>query len=430
MGSSGLNSGDGSETAHLVVLGGGPAGFGVLRALDKHRHDWARHSVILIDKDPDVHLGAGALGSYYTTSDTAGRVFLETAEIGQSLDFGGRSPQPAPLTYLHKLCDTRSSVSLDVASDLLRIGAAAFLSPRPTPGPQIVKGQVTSIAPRGAAYSIVVATNEGSYNLKAANVVIAIGGRPWLPVILRAEREKGSHLLHSDAVLRRDSRYIGCLDALPRKPRILVIGGSHSAFAATRTLLTEPISRGWQAGTVGLVHRHPIRVTYPDVTSAIGAGASFSDADICSKTGVVFRFAGLRTDSASLFVRIKRGHEKRVDMRLDRSSESLLDLCRSADLIVAATGYTSRASDLISSELSPGDDLNARPRLLVNHDAQMLDAHGRPRSGLFAIGLGSGALPDRDRYGGEYSYSGEVDGVWYYQQAIAPRIVAHIGRAG
>ncbi len=78
---------------------------------------------------------------------------------------------------------------------------------------------------------------------------------------------------------------------------MLVVGGSHSAFAVTGRLLRSRVP--WGSGAIVVAHRSPVRVTYPDVESAWAQGVSVTPADVCAATGVVNRFGGLRADAAA-----------------------------------------------------------------------------------------------------------------------------------
>ena len=63
----------------------------------------------------------------------------------------------------------------------------------------------------------------------------------------------------------------------------------------------------------------------------------------------------------------------------------------------------------------------------VNEQCEVLDRKGNVVPNLYASGLATGFIP-RGELGGELSFTGQTNGLWYYQNAIAERIIRNLDR--
>jgi L-lysine 6-monooxygenase (NADPH-requiring) len=371
----------------LLIAGVGPAGMALLAtaeatgALDR----WLDRGLHAVDPTGDA---SGQLGCYAVRSDTTGRVFAEVS----------RSALPNPDANEASLlaeCDSDSPVPLATAANLLRAAARPTLAAAAS---ALVNGTVTGLRPVPDGVEVTIQTPSGTRSVRAQRVAVAIGGRPWITPELANLRPDA---VHSDAVIRRTVTGTG---------RVVVIGGSHSAFSAVRVLLDHG-----QVDAVTVVHRSPVRVTYDDPAAAAADGCRFGPDDVDAATGRVFRFGGLRTDSADLYRAIRDGAEPRVTLT---SWPPDPDLIASTELIVAATGYTERVSDLLPAGFGS----------CVFDNAGALRAGGRPVPGIFGIGLGAGRRRDAET-GGEKSFTATIDGVWFYRNVVAPVLVERLTSA-
>jgi hypothetical protein len=369
------------EQVGLLIVGLGPGGTALLSAaraagaLD----GWLEHGLLVVDPGGD---GSGRLGQYAVRSDTTGRVFAEVS----------RDALPASDAALLARCDADEPVPLSVAAALLAAAARPTLS---AIAPARVVGVVTGLRPGRNGIEVTVATDTGPRSLLARRVVIASGGRALIPAAIVG---LGVDVVHSDAVIR--GQVVG-------EGHVVIVGGSHSAFSAARVLLAQP-----QVGSVTIHHRAPVRVTYADRSAAAADGCRFGPQDVCPATGRVFRFGGLRTDSAELYRAIRDGAETRVRLT-GRPIDA--ERARSADLVVAATGYGPRVGSL----LPPG----AGPATFDHHGA--LHVAGRMVAGVFGLGLGAGHRRDLAT-GGEPSFCGAIDGVWFYRNVVAPALLERL----
>lgn len=386
----------------LAIAGLGPGGMAVLGAareagtLDR----LAGRGLRVIDPAID-RSGVGRLGDYAVRSDTSARVFAECA--GPALRGNG---DPALLALLSS-CEHDGPVALSTAARLLSAAAGATLAA--LDAEIVVPGRVVAIRPDSSGVTVEVAGGAGIDTVRARAVIVATGGRPHVAAQLRAAAGS-STVTHSDEMVC--GRLPG---GLAEGALIVVVGGAHSAFSATRVLLERRSDV-----TVTIVHRAPIRVTYADAPAARADGAVFGAADICPQTGRVHRYGGLRGDSAELYRAVRDGREPRVALLAGQIRDrAVATRLAAADLVVAATGYREAVGALLRM---PTPDCR-----FDSDGALWADGSRVPR--VYGIGLGAGRRRDR-LTGGEASFGGRIDGVWFYQHVVAPRLLERLAGGG
>ncbi|GAA3559459.1 hypothetical protein GCM10022197_13600 [Microlunatus spumicola] len=384
-----------------LVVGLGPAGLALLSAAEQGGVLDALLDGGLRVVDPVLaRAGSGRLGDYAVRSDTAGRVFVEAA-------YAGAPPRKGPGADLCDRCGTDDPVPLGTAAALLAAAARPVLDRVGAADPDAtVAGRVVALQPGPDGTRVVVETATGRSASVAEHVaervVVANGGRPHVASEV-ARLAPGA--VHSDAV-------IGRRVPVPDGP-VTVVGGSHSAFSAARVLLDADPGRRRPEGWLTLVHRSPVRVTYPDAAAATRDGCAFGPEDVCPQTGRVFRLGGLRGDSAALYRSVRDGEEPRVRLHHGPLAPAHV---RGAGLVVAATGYREAVSPLL-----PG-----RPGRTSFDPSGALVVDGAPVPGIVGMGLGAGRHRDAGT-GGEASFSGRIDGVWFYRNVVAPALLARLG---
>jgi hypothetical protein len=266
-------------------------------------------------------------------------------------------------------------------------------------------------------------------------VVSALGGRqdrehalttPIGPGVRLADGHTDRVLLTEQVLTADGPARLTAMLAGGRSTRVVIIGGSHSAFAAAWVLL-HATGVAFGPGDITILHRRPPRIFYPDAASARAERyTDFGPDDVCPLTGRVYRLAGLRWDSRDLLRRIWRiggaPAEHRVRLiRLDPAADGGVPaLLAGAALIIPAFGYRPRTIPVLDEHGRPVP-LSAGPSL-VDSDCRVLDAAGTPVPGLLGIGLASGFTLDGP-LGGEPSFTGQTNGLWLYQNGIGRRIV-------
>lgn len=233
-------------------------------------------------------------------------------------------------------------------------------------------------------------------------------------------------LMQSGEVLSRGG-LLKVAERLQKKlnPRIAILGGSTSAMAVAHALLHRLPQVSFGPGGVTLFHRRPLKVYYNSRAEALADRYNdFGPDDLCPVTSRVYRFAGLRLDSRDLLMQLYglggRPPEPRMTMHLlkDQDEEAVRRI-DSADLVIAAFGYRPNALPLFRGDGGRipllAESNPASP--LVNQECRVLNAEGLPIAGVFGIGLAAGFRPPA-AFGGETTFSGQVNGLWLWQNGV------------
>jgi hypothetical protein len=433
-------------SALALILGAGPAGTGPLvnaqqRGLLPRLLD-AGVTVV----DTQDRMGHGTIGRYRINSDTTGGTFLECL-AGQEADLFARVLGTEALRRLDQFRQSAAPLRL-VGDFLAEIGgalrhaidahpASAFRpSTRAISVRRTADGFATTVEPAGGG--------EPS-EIHSRYVVSALGGRQDRDRALTAPIVPGVRLdRHADRVLLTEqvltedgpARLEKMLTTAGHR-RVVIVGGSHSAFSSAWVLLNE-VSGEFGPGDITMLHRTTPRIFYPTAADAHAEGyTDFGDDDLCPLTGRVYRLAGLRWDSRELLRRIwsvggapaeDRVRLRRLDPAVDDGVSALLD---EAAVIIPAFGYRPATVPVLDEHGRPvplSDGGAGRPPL-VDDRCRLLGADGRPVPGMFGIGLASGFVLDGP-LGGEPSFTGQTNGLWLYQNGIGERIVDQLLAAG
>lgn len=93
------------------------------------------------------------------------------------------------------------------------------------------------------------------------------------------------------------------------KKKIVIIGGSHSAFSAAWVCLNKLTVFSTQF-QIYIIHRTPVKVFYG--TKREAERDKYYDYDAPNKCGQIHPFGGLRGDAKDLYRSVKRGEETRI----------------------------------------------------------------------------------------------------------------------
>jgi hypothetical protein len=424
-----------------VVLGAGPAGTGPLVNAQQRGLLSRLLDAGLAVVDRQDRMGRGTIGRYIINSDTTAGTFLECL-AGQEAGLFARVSGTDALRQLEEL--RRSAAPLRLVGEFLgEIGGALQQAVDAHPVSRFLP-RTRAVAVRRTAdggFATAVEPSDGgrTYELRSRYVVSALGGyqdreraltAPIAPGVRLADRYADRVLL-TEQVLTADgpARLEKMLEAGGSR-RVVIIGGSHSAFSSAWVLLHQ-VSGEFGAGDITILHRRPPRLFYPTAADAHAEGyTDFGPDDLCPLTGRVYRLAGLRWDSRELLRRIwavgGAPAERRVrlvplDPAVDDGVSALLD---DAAVIIPAFGYRPVTVPVLDEHGRPVELAGAGPgtRPLVDDRCRVLDAGGVPVPGMFGIGLASGFVLDGP-LGGERSFTGQTNGLWLYQNGIGRRIV-------
>jgi hypothetical protein len=143
--------------------------------------------------------------------------------------------------------------------------------------------------------------------LRAAHVVLANGAKLHQPAWANRFLDTlvPSGLLQTRQGLRELRRRLRRAAAA----RVVLVGGSHSAFSTARLLLDlQSELLGSRTLEVCIVHRSPLKVYYRSEAEARQDGYTDYPPDaVCRATGQVHVFSGLQMEAKQLFQRVRDG---------------------------------------------------------------------------------------------------------------------------
>jgi hypothetical protein len=418
-----------------LILGAGPGGMGPLvwAAQNDRLHSWLDDGVGILDRSGGM---GGTLGRYAINSDSLGAAYLECLDASAARElFMPLRNDPATREletmrdgfprlelvdrYLHRLGDRlQQIVSQHPASRFFSDADISALHLRSG-------GSVGVQAIRRDGSSLIV---------EAETAIMALGGRQDKAAYLGAELMPGVRLADSDPdkIMPSDmlmtasgqSHASGILNRASKR-RVVILGGSHSAFSAAWVLTSLLTDVRFAAGEIVILLRRSPSIFYETKEAARADGYEVADRDVCPRTRRVNRLGGLRGNGREMWRRLARrpgtAPEERVAMmRLPEphlSSVSLRQLLDEAALIVPAFGYRMATVPVFDEEgrrLALKADAGGPA---VGRDARPLLAEGGRLTNVFGIGLGTDYRP-WGAMGGEPSFDGQANSLWLYQNDI------------
>jgi len=409
-----------------IIIGGGPGGLGPLISAAQQGllPAWLDRGVAIVDRQDNL---GGTLGRYGINSDSLGGSYLEcldaeglppslrrlrldplTHEIARYRD--GFPPLSLVHRYMHRLGEAIEGI-------LHAHGNAQFL-PR-------TEAKALRLRRDGAIEVELRTANGEPTTLAARTAIVALGGRqnaPEPPLLF--DLTLADDLMPSDYLLSRAGLHEArSILASAGARRIVILGGSHSAYSVAWALLQLPEAQALRRGQIVILQRQAPPIFYPDREAAEADLYSVAPGDICPRTQRVNRLGGLRGNGRDLWRRVERrpgetAEPRVVAMPLESLDETVLrSFIGNAALVIPAFGYRAKTLPLFDAQ---------DRRLALNADSggasvddccRMMLADGRALPNVFGIGLGSGYRPSGSM-GGEPNFRGQANSLWLYQHDI------------
>ena len=408
------------STFNTIVIGGGPAGTGLfMKSIKDGTIDQFLSKGLCLIEASDS-LVTGQLSNYQVNSDTYSNVFLECLDGAAENIFDLDRLNPAirsfqlfeddsiPLSKTGLLLD---EIGLQL-TEIINQHEASTLSLNTT---------VTEVHEnRDGTFRVISGNNQ---TFQAKNLVVACGG---IPKPLQIDKNYRSKTIHSDQLIKGEADKE--ISELNPEGKIIIIGGSHSAFSAAHYLLENHESL--------ISEEHPIEIWAKEVpklyfqnpeTAREHKYFDFTDDDICHKTNRVFRLAGLRMDGRQLFMNMlgigNDNRENRVVFRnIGDSGQIPIGVLKNTKLIIEAIGYRFNLPKFYDKNNVLMSFLGEETEHWVDEQCQLLLSDGNSLKNTFATGLASGFIP-KGVLGGEKSFKSQTNGLWYYQNIIADIIL-------
>lgn len=418
-----------------LILGGGPGGTGpLIWAMQNGMLDsWLTEGITIVDSGASL---GGTIGRYAVNSDSLGAVYLECLDAPACRDLLAPLRDEPATREIEAMRHAFPPLTV-VGRYLRQLGA--ILEQRIASSPYSEFRSHTKICSLhlredGSLAAHAMGPDGESCFLEAETAVMALGGRQHVSNYLGAELAAGvtlagvapDKLMPSDTLLSIEGlARARVILASGENHRVVIIGGSHSAFSAawvlTNLLPEIPFGLG---EIVILARRHP-RIFYASRQDAEADGCMVTDGDICPRTQRVNRLGGLRGDGRDTWRRIARRTgvqaEDRVTARLlsdpEISPTSLRRLLDEAALVVPALGYCAATVPIYDPHGNRLPLMAEYGNAAVGNDARVLLANGKPLRNVFGIGLGAGFRP-WGHMGGERNFDGQANSLWLYQNDI------------
>ncbi|WP_372090144.1 hypothetical protein P7L79_11990 [Tistrella mobilis] len=359
-----------TPAAEIVLAGCGLRGMGLLTATPA----LLDHRLTVIDAGPRP--GPGAFPGYRIQSNSTGSDFF--GWVDPAGPFGPVLDDPA----VRRLREHRGAFDLALLAGALdRFGdRLATLLP---PDRLIREDPLVHVAVDKEAIGLTLASGR---RIDTRALVLALGITepahdalaPWAARTIPSGRIVRDHL--------------AALPPVPadRPVRIVIAGGSHSAYSAA-LVLADAVDAGRLSAEVTILHRGPARLFYPDMDTRAAEPHDRLEAvpdparDICPETGQVFRYSGLRHRARALFREIAQGARQGFTQRQIPAIDDAADLLDRADLIVQALGYQSRRLAM-TIDGRPWDPAGGRPVVRPEPDGRIPLPAGA-RAQIFVMGM-------------------------------------------
>ena len=362
------------ECVDLAFVG---AGFRTTTFIASNPHLLA-HKVAVVEAHEAF--GPGAYGLLKGLSTSSGHGFFRHVDPTGPFGWIFRAPRTAPVA------NTSGPVLLEDLGVVLReVGTA--VSSRVCRS--IMGRPVTSVEVSARSGDLVRLSLGDAPPLLTGICVLASGRKEALAPELGRWADK---VLLSEAILGLDQASIQALLRRARSPRIVIAGGSHSAFSMALALLdaAEPMRLG-ERPKITIVHRSPFRIQYGTLELAQAAPAHWSlqpfsySNDICPKTGVIFRDSGLRHRSRDLCLRLLFFGVDGVAHRHVRRLADASPLFDEADIIVQALGYRGSFPEIRLTGDGSKPEFTIRSSLHTNASGFVIAPDGVALKNLAAI---------------------------------------------
>jgi hypothetical protein len=423
----------------LVIIGGGAAGTGPLVWAAQHGklESWLGEGIVIVERSGRL---GGDIGRYVLNADSLGTSFIECLDSPAARALFPSLATDAATLRLRQARNEHPTLAL-VGQYLCSLGAAVQSV--------VARHRASAILPYTRALSLklgadgtVGVTLSSGETLAARAALVSPGGRQDMALLCGREIVPGFRLTEiaqekivstewlvtEPGIARVDARL-----AAHRRPKVVILGGSHSAFASAWVLLNKLSYTQFGTGDIVLLYRRPPRVFYPTREAACADGYAFSERDVCPATGRVHRMGGLRNDGRTLWRCLSGRPETAPEPRIRMMAvgdpalgpAGVRQLCRDAALIVPALGYrinTLPVFDTAGRRLSLMADAGGPA---VDGMSRLLLRDGETLPNVFAVGLGSGYRP-WGQMSGEPSFDGQQNSLWLYQHGLGQLIYENV----
>jgi len=415
-----------------VIIGGGPGGLGPLLWAAQHGRlpSWLDEGVAIVERAGRL---GGRLGRYGINSDSLGGSYLECLDskiipeplcrvrdeaVTREIALYREAYPPLPLVdrYMSRIGIAMTEIFADHPASALHLRTDA---------------RSVHLRSDGSVAVFVHGADGRARTLVARSAVVAVGGhQPWHDQSVLGLRlaECRTRLMPSNDLLSHPGlTEANAILGTAGDRRIVILGGSHSAYAVAWALLELPGAAHLKEGQIAIVQRRPPRIFYPDRTAADADGYPVHSGDICPRTQRVNRMGGLRGHGRDIWRRIMARPGTKAETRIavidlaDLTTGELRAMMDDAALVAPCLGYRSATLPIVDEA---GRRLALRADAdgdAVGDDCRLVLADGGVLPNVYGIGLGTGFRPSL-AMGCEPNFSGQANSLWLYHNDIGATI--------
>ena len=420
---------------YLTICGLGPAGLGtVIQSVKSGYLDNSlKLGIMIIDSANE--LGGGSLTRYHINSNTLAKVLLETFDTpnSKSLFFDQMKSKSINriLNNQNKYIPcSEMGFFLNELGDITSSIFSRYKNSNVEKESQVISIKLRSDGKQEVIYK----KNNEKKSIISENIILTLGAEQSFDIIKKIHITKNDQLkkyeskivLSSNIIEKDNNTRQKILNKLnPKNPKIVVLGGSHSAWSVTWFLMNK--LNLWLGQNIELlpqsitiVHRSKIKLFYNSAKDAYEDNYIFEKTDICPLSGRVNRFRGLRGDAFDLAKKhLKSSHDNIIRLISTDACDNnqINDLLSSADIIIPAFGYRAKTVPIYdeSGKIIPLKfDENG---LVIDERTRIIKQDGQPLNNILAYGLGAG-MKSSSKVGGESALSGRIDGIWLFQNDV------------
>lgn len=425
----------GTTNYDTVIVGGGPAGTGLLLKTikDGNKSTFFDRRIALIEKSSQ--LIKGNLTQYNVNSDTLSNVFLECLE-GSTAEFIETEKLKNEIDFI-KSYNGKSIPLNKLDSYYSKLGNLLQASLESANKCNFIMNTTVNkvVQKQNGSYEVFMSDKKEPITTK--QIIIATGGAAQTITSNNTLFANSISLLSyqnksilSDTLLKSGLPE-NLSNELKKKRKVVILGGSHSALSAAHVLLNSNNSFEYDDGDIQIWTTSLPKVYFDNKEAAEMHGYNdFNDDDFCPITKKLYRLAGLRMDGRDLYMKMlglnNLTKENRVIINLFKNRVAEIEeALKNAAVIVVAFGYKLNIFPFFDKDGVEIKFLGEQTNHWVSDDCELLDINGNVIKQVFASGLATGFIPKGD-LGGEPSFNGQTNGIWYYQNATAERIINNL----
>jgi len=425
------------RNCNLLIVGGGPAGTGLLfKALKEGEfNNLCNKGMVIVEKTSNLIVGN--LTSYYVNSDTQADVFLECLEgnAEKVLDIGSLEKE------IEKIKSYKGrSIPLPYLQDYFKkLGKLLLERINNHPKCKVYLESCVEkiIIKKDGNFEVHI--NESNHRTlhTSKHVVMATGGAPSIKKNYHFNYNESIPLdkyynktIHSDTLIKNRLSDNELLN-LKSNSSVVILGGGHSGFSSAHFLLNKLGNLSFSKGAIKIYGNSPAKIYFSSKEEALKSNYfDFDENDFCKVTKRLYRLAGLRMDGRSLYMRMKgmiKGEtEERVKYSFEiESKQEFIDDIESSSLVIQALGYSFNILPVFDENGNLLDFKGKENGRWVNDLCQLLVSNNEAVSNLYAQGLATGFIPSGS-LGGEPSFRGQTNGIWYYQNLLSEIILNQV----